>query len=300
MNLYLERQLFLLVIPLGLGLVWFLLRQRGRVGYSQLQLLEGVRAVPLGLVQKVVLTAAVVFFGVSLAQPMQYTVNTVPVYVQARDIVVCLDTSGSMMDGPAFGASTKINQAKKVIGQFIAARPQDRIALVTFSDQAYLDWPLTLDHAALLNKLVQIKTTGGTQIGRGMIVSLEQLALFGHGNGAVIIVSDGISSLKPEEKEVILQLMEQTQPRLYWILAGDPNPSLAVEFRRYIEGLGGTFYQTTPQELKQVFDEISELEASPAVYEQEVTVQVRFGPLLAILAGILVLASLIDITKEEV
>ncbi|MEX0587374.1 MAG: hypothetical protein WD159_01285, partial [Patescibacteria group bacterium] len=90
MNLYLERQLFLLVIPLGLGLVWFLLRQRGRVGYSQLQLLEGVRAVPLGLVQKVVLTAAVVFFGVSLAQPMQYTVNTVPVYVQARDIVVCL------------------------------------------------------------------------------------------------------------------------------------------------------------------------------------------------------------------
>lgn len=301
MNLSLEKPLFLLVIPVGIALVWLLVRQRPKVGFSKIELSDGMWSVPFNLLQKLLLTLAVVLLGIALAKPVRYTTTAVPVYVQARDIVLCLDISGSMGSNPvgvSGSGATKLVLAKSVISNFISARPQDRISIVTFDTRAYLDWPLSIDHRALLARLKQIKQNGGTEIGVGMIAALEQLALFGNQEGAVIILSDGISSLKPAQIDTIGQLIAQTQPQLYWVVIGSQSDALTVQFGKYIEGWGGKVYQTTAAELQQVFDEISQLEASPVVYEQSVTSRVEFGSLLLVLAGVLVLVSLLEINKE--
>ena len=300
MNLYLEKPLFLLVIPIGMALIWLLIRQRVKVGFSQLELLTGVRGVPLNLVQKLILSLAIALLGIALAQPMRYTTTPVPVYVQARDIVISLDISGSMNSPVIESGSSivKLKLAKSVIEDFVTARPQDRIAIVAFDTRAFLEWPLSIDHRALLARLGQIRTTGGTQIGQGLIAALEQLALFGNQEGAVILLSDGISGVRPQEKEVIKLLLSQTHPRLYWIVIGEQNESLTTQFRTYIEGLGGKVYLVSPEELREVFNEISQLEASPVIYEQNATARVEFGPLLLVLAGVLALASLLEIAKE--
>jgi len=196
------------------------------------------------------------------------------------------------------GTGGKLAMAKSVIEEFVAARPQDRVAIVTFDTRAYLDWPLSVDHRALLARLEQIEATGGTQIGQGLIAALEQLALYGNQQGAVILLSDGISGIRPEEKEEIEFLLSQTDPHLYWIMIGDQNQPLTVQFRKYIEGLGGQIYLVNPGELQEVFDKISQLEASPVVYEQDATARMEFGPLLFVLAGVLALASLLEIAKE--
>jgi Ca-activated chloride channel family protein len=299
-NLYLEKPLFLLVIPIGVALVWLLVRQRIKVGFSQNELLTGMQHVPLYLVQKLLLSLAIGLLGIALAQPMRYTTTPIPVYVQARDIVVSLDISGSMASPVIESGSSvgKLELAKIVIEDFVMARPQDRIAIVAFDTRAYLEWPLSVDHRALLARLEQIKTTGGTQIGRGLIMALEQLALFGNQEGAVILLSDGESNLPPEEKGIIEFLLSQTHPHLYWIVIGDQNGPLTAQFRGYVEGWGGKVYQISPAELQEVFDEISQLESSPVVYEQNATARVEFGPLLFILAGVLALVSLLEITKE--
>ena len=300
MNLYLEKPLFLLVIPIGVALIWLLVRQRVKVGFSQDELLAGMPIISINLVQKLALSLAIGLLGIVLAQPMRYTTTPVPVYVQARDIVVSLDISGSMASPAIESGSSivKLKLAKSVIEDFVSARPQDRISIVVFDTRSFLEWPFGIDHRALLVQLEQIRTTGGTQIGQGLITALEQLALFGNQPGAVILISDGISSVKPQEKEVIELLLSQTHPHLYWIVIGEQNESLTIQFRAYIEGLGGKVYLVSPEELREVFDEISQLEASPVIYEQNATTRVEFGPLLLILTGVLALVSLLEITKE--
>ena len=300
MNLYLEKPLFLLVIPVGIALVWLLVRQRVKVGFSQNELLTGMPNIPLNLVQKLVLSLAIGLLGIALAQPMRYTTTPVPVYVQARDIVISLDISGSMISTVPIGGKLtgKLTLAKSVIEDFVAARPQDRISIVVFDTRSFLEWSFSIDHRALLMQLEQIKTTGGTQIGQGLTVALEQLVLYGNQEGAVILLSDGESELKPEEKEKIELLLAQTHPHLYWITIGDQNNPLTVKFRGYVAGWGGKVYLISPEELQEVFDEISQLESSPVVYEQSATTRVEFGPLLFILAGALALVSLLEITKE--
>lgn len=291
MNLFLEKPLFLLVIPVGIVLVWLLARQQIKVGFSQNELLTRMGSVPLNLVQKLLLTPAVILLGLALAQPMRDTTTAVPVYVQAREIVISLDISGSMVP-------TKLAEAKSVIEEFVTARPQDRIALVTFDTRADLEAPLTTDQRAFLAQLEKIRSGGGTEIGVGLTTALEQLARFGNQEGAVILVSDGVSELKPEEAAEIERLLAQAQPHLYWILIGDPNQVLAVKLRQYIEGWGGKVYLTGAAELQEVFNEISRLEPNPVVYEQSVTARVEYGQLIFILAGVLALVSLLEITKE--
>ena len=302
MGLYLERPLLLLVIPLGLAGVWFLLRRRNRIGFSKISLYDGIRGIPFLFLQKAVLSAAVILLGIALAQPAQYSVTAVPIYAEARDIVVTLDISGSMVEPRGTnngGIVTKLGHAKDVIREFFESRPQDRIFLVAFDDQGYLEWVKVTDPVPFLARLEMSRGGGGTQVGRGLIVSLDLLERYGNDKGgAVIVVSDGITSVKPAEAETINRLLVQTHPRIYWILIGDQNQPMAQNFRNYIEGLGGKFYQTRPQDLRRVFAEISELESSPVVYEQRVTAQVRFGPILAILAGVLLIAALLEIIKE--
>src|SRR3990170_4332697 len=163
MNLYLEKPLFLLVIPVGVALVWLLVRQRIKVGFSQNELLTGMQPVPLYFVQKLILSLAIGLLGIALAQPMRYTTTPVPVYVQARDIVVSLDISGSMASPVIESGSSivKLKLAKSVIEDFVSARPQDRISIVVFDTRSFLEWSLSIDHRALLVQLEQIRTTGG-------------------------------------------------------------------------------------------------------------------------------------------
>lgn len=300
MNLYLEKPLFLLVILVGVALVWRWVRHQIKVGYSQKELLAGMGNVPLNLVQKILLPLAVILLGLALAQPMRNTATAVPVYVQARDIVISLDISGSMGSATPVGgnATGKLVRAKRVIEEFVMARPQDRIALVTFDTRADLKAALTIDQFAFLAQLKKSGGGGGTEIGIGLITALEQLALFGNQGGAVILLSDGVSGVKPEEVAEIERLLVQSNPHLYWILIGDPNHVLTVNFRQRVEGWGGKVYLTSAAELQEVFNEISQLESSPVVYEQNATARVEFGPWLFILAGFLALASLIEITKE--
>lgn len=300
--MYLEKPLFLLVIPIGVALVWLLVRQRIRVGFSQLELLTGVRGVPINLVQKLIFSLAIILLGIALAQPMRYTTTTVPLYVEARDIVISLDISGSMssfLRTPIHRQSAgKLALAKSVIADFVAANPQDRIAIVTFDTRAYLEWPLSIDHRAFLAQLEQIRAGGGTMIGQGFIAALEQLDLYGNQSGAVLIVSDGISDVTPEEKKQIELLLSQTHAHLYWIVIGSQTQPITIELRAYFEGLGGKTYSVNPEELEEVFDEISRLETSPVVYEQVSSSRPEFGPLLFVTAGVLALVSLLEITKE--
>ena len=292
MSIPLEQPWFLLLIPLGVVAVWKLVRQKGGIGFSTAALLEGIRVgASLLLMERILLIGFIVAGAVILARPTRIVKSAVPVYKESRDILLVLDVSGSMSDT----ASRKIKTAKSVIAEFVAGRPQDRIALFVFENRAFLEWPLSVDHQTLVARLTSVSGGGGTTISTGIIAALEHQAQFGKSRGAVIVVSDGVSEVKPEEREAIESALGKT--KIYWIWIGGSD-KLALEFGEYVESLGGKVYQGEAKDLAEIFSEISRLETSPVVWEQHITTVYRFGalPLTAFLS--LLGAGLIDLLRE--
>ncbi len=293
MNLPLELPLFLLLIPLGLIVVFRLVRQKSSLGFSSATLLKNVGiSFSLTHLEKLFLSGFVITGSLILARPTRLEKTFVPVYTQARDISLVLDTSGSM-------THDKLKAAVDVITGFVAGRQQDRIALFVFSSEASLDWPLSFDHETLLYRLKSVTANGGTRIAAGLIAALEHHRSYGQNPGAIILVSDGGSEISPEEKKAITDTLGQT--KLYWIWISEvdaPEDQEALNFGVYVTELDGKIYRGGPSDLPEIFRQIDKLETSPVLYEEHVSTTYQFGVLPALALVSLLLAGLVHIIRE--
>jgi Ca-activated chloride channel family protein len=121
------------------------------------------------------------------------------------DIALVLDLSSSMeevmgkpVSGP--GRRTRLDVTKRAIMDFISRRPQDRVGLVVFSDNAYVVSPLTFDHEYLRRYVAMIdehtlRSEGMTAIGEGLATAhmllQRQARDTRQRNGVVIVFTDG-------------------------------------------------------------------------------------------------------------
>jgi Ca-activated chloride channel homolog len=98
-------------------------------------------------------------------------------------IVLALDTSGSMK-----GAVDAVKAGAK---QFISAlRPQDRLSLVTFSDEATLVHDLTVRRDSTLKAVDDYTIRGGTALYDALFDSLNRLESV-EGRRAIVVLTDG-------------------------------------------------------------------------------------------------------------
>jgi VWFA-related protein len=105
------------------------------------------------------------------------------------DLVLLLDLSGS--------TSGKRDLIRKSTQRFIeAARPSDRLAIVTFADSPNVVSPLTDDRKQLLKSIKKIEGDGGSNIWEALKFTLDQV--FGPKTTArrraVVLMTDGIDS----------------------------------------------------------------------------------------------------------
>lgn len=116
------------------------------------------------------------------------------------DIMLAIDTSGSMkardfvIDGER---PNRLEVIKRVIGDFIAERPDDRIGLVVFGTEAFTQAPLTLDHDVLLKFLDQIEigmAGEATAIGDGLATSVLRLKNQLGESRVVVLLTDGANN----------------------------------------------------------------------------------------------------------
>ena len=95
------------------------------------------------------------------------------------DIAIALDVSGSM--GETDFEPHRLGAAKEIIADFINERKYDRIGLVVFSREAFIQSPPTLDHLALERLLRDVylademRLEDGTAIGSGMATAANML-----------------------------------------------------------------------------------------------------------------------------
>lgn len=84
--------------------------------------------------------------GVVAVMHLRKPGNSGAVTRKGIDVVIALDVSKSMLATDL--APTRLDRAKQLIGKLMNAMPDDRIGLVLFAGQAYLQMPLTTDHGA--------------------------------------------------------------------------------------------------------------------------------------------------------
>ncbi|HEX8707255.1 MAG TPA: VWA domain-containing protein [Pyrinomonadaceae bacterium] len=111
------------------------------------------------------------------------------------DLVLLLDLSGSISD--------KLKLVKKSAIRFVeAARPSDRIGILTFTDVPSVVSPLTGDRAQLVERIKRIeKPMGGTNFwdALGHVLKLGQpRAAEGLRRRAVIVMTDGVDNALPD------------------------------------------------------------------------------------------------------
>lgn len=109
------------------------------------------------------------------------------------DIMVALDLSRSMNATDV--TPSRLEKAKLFVGKLINELKGDRIGLVIFAGNAYVQMPITTDYAAAILFLESIDSEivprQGTAIGEAIRLSMESFSDESETNKAILVISDG-------------------------------------------------------------------------------------------------------------
>mgnify|MGYP001801075942 CR=1 FL=1 len=147
-----------------------------------------------------------------------------------KDIFVCVDLSNSMN---AFDVQpTRLEKVKFELKNIVEAFSSDRIGLIMFSNEAFIQCPLTYDNNALGLFIQSLNTSlvpnSGTDFGPPLEMSLEKLqstesAVTRQTSKIIILISDGEDF--GEETEEIAREIESSGIKLFTLGVGTESGS---------------------------------------------------------------------------
>jgi Ca-activated chloride channel family protein len=140
----------------------------------------------------VLLVLACIFLIFALVRP-QFGIKTEMVERKGVDIMVALDISQSMLAQDI--APSRIERAKHEIGKLIDLLKGDRVGIIVFAGESYVQCPLTLDYAAAHLFLDAVDTDWiqlqGTAIADAIAQSLRAFRSESRKHKVLILISDG-------------------------------------------------------------------------------------------------------------
>ena len=213
--------------------------------------------------------------------------------INALDIILCLDISGSMQ-AVDFQPHNRLFVAKQVLQEFIEGRKEDRLGLVCFARDAYTECPLTFDYDILIEFLDQVNfgdIPDGTAIGMALAGAANRLRESEAKTRIIILLTDGVNNRGQIDPITAAQLCSTLGIKVYTVGVGkkgivkypvnDP-----VFGRRFVNRqseideatlsqiahiTSGRFYRATnAKALSEIYDEISKLETTPIEVEQSI------------------------------
>ena len=123
---------------------------------------------------------------------------------EGADIMVCLDVSNSMMAQDL--TPNRLERAKIAIENMIDKLQGDRLGIVVFAGEAYVQLPITTDYSSaklflegISNKIVPVQ---GTNIADAINLSVESFGKDEGKNKAIVIITDGENNEEANESAV--------------------------------------------------------------------------------------------------
>ena len=133
---------------------------------------------------------------IALATPGRGITNS-SVKNSGIDIMIVLDLSLSMQ-AEDFEPKNRLEVAKHVVTDFIKRRVNDRIGLVIFAGEAYLQCPLTVEHDALIELIDEINfdtiSVDGTAIGDALALGASRMINDDSKSRIILLITDGVNN----------------------------------------------------------------------------------------------------------
>lgn len=200
-----------------------------------------------------------------------------------RSLMLAVDASGSMeipdLDLSGSKAS-RLDVVKQVAGDFIRRRSGDRIGLIIFGTEAYLQAPLTFDRTTVAELLAETEVgIAGKQtaIGDAIGLALKRLRNVPRGKAALILLTDGGNNAGQVPPRQAADLAAQAGVKIYTIGVGadrievpsllgsqivNPSADLDEDTLRYIAKVtGGRYFRARDAKgLAEIYRRIDALE----------------------------------------
>ncbi len=193
-----EVYLWLLVsIPiLLLSLYAFLKWQRKSIdelGNRKVVLQQLITHIPNRFTLKMLLLIAALFFLIVALANWQKGSGEATAKRKGVDIMIALDVSKSMWAKDL--QPDRLTRAKLFINKLLDKVENDRVGLIVFAGNAYLQVPITTDHAALKMMLQAVSPdmvpTQGTEVGAAINLACTSLSGKNRNSKTIVLISDG-------------------------------------------------------------------------------------------------------------
>jgi Ca-activated chloride channel family protein len=170
-------------------------------------------------------TLAWILLVIAAARP-QWWGEPIELPVNGRDLMMAVDLSGSMQQKDFRIEGETVNRltaTKWVAGQFIERRVGDRLGLILFGEQAYLQTPLTFDRETVRTLLDEsaIGLAGQkTAIGDAIGLAVKRLRSQKTDSRVLILITDGANTAGEIEPIKAATLAAEENLKIYTIGIG--------------------------------------------------------------------------------
>jgi len=220
----------------------------------------------------------------------QWLGESISINISGRDLMLAIDLSDSMRVGDFKINGQEVNRltaTKYVASQFVERRVGDRLGLILFGSQAYLQTPLTFD-TKTINQLLQESAIGlageRTAIGDAIGLTLKRLDDSPQTSRVLILITDGANTAGEVTPIKAAQLAAERQLKIYtigigadeqiqttWFGVRKVNPSAELDektLKAIADTTGGRYFRARDtEELESIYKLLDELE--PLGHDQQ-------------------------------
>ena len=218
-----------------------------------------------------------IFIIIGLSRP-QLINKITETSVEVVDMILVLDISSSMLADDF--QPNRLEAVKKTATNFINSRKSDRIGIIVFAGESFIQCPLTVDKSVLKSLIDEInivsKEYDGTAIGMAIANATNRLRKSSVKSKVMVLLSDGSNNSGEIDPRTAAELALQYDIKIYTIGAGTNQAFTRIPGRGLIKNeideetlkfiankTGGKFFRATDiKALESVYNEIDTLERS--------------------------------------
>ena len=196
--------------------------------------------------------------------------------VEVVDIILAVDISSSMLAEDF--KPNRLEAVKETAKTFIQNRTEDRIGILVFAGETFIQCPLTVDKKVLTELLQEIQIAerayDGTAIGMVIANATNRLRHSDAKSKIIVLLSDGSNNAGELDPITAADMAAQFRIKIYTIGAGTNQSNTFIPNRGYVrneideetlkaiaEKTGGKYFRATNvRSLENIYKEIDRLE----------------------------------------
>lgn len=220
----------LLALPLPLLIYWLPAKKKSAITALKMPTMVQINSVKQSekenkKVPLIILSLVWVLTVLAASRP-QWLGEPINIPTQGREMMIAVDLSGSMQieDMSLHGQTVdRLTMLKALLGEFIARRHGDRLGLILFADDAYMQTPMTYDRKTvqqMLDEAVLGLVGQKTAIGDAIALAVKRFSGKKQSNKVLLLLTDGQNTAGKITPEEAVELAAAKGVKIYTVGIG--------------------------------------------------------------------------------